>query len=79
MASPQFLFSPFRFSWERDYRAAALETDVARLPERIRSAEETLMARFLELTNREEDEVEIEAVEHALKAMHMLRRERLAG
>ena len=79
MASPQFSSDTPRFPWERDYRAAALETDDTRLPDRILSAEKTLMARFLELTNRAEDELEIEAVEHALKVIHLLKRERLAG
>ena len=66
-----------RFSWDRNYRAAVLETDIIRLENLISEAECSLMARFLTLTNREEDEQEIQAVEAALRAIHRLKQERL--
>ena len=69
--------SRIKFIWEDDYKAAALETDDVRLGDRIQLAEGKLLGRFLQLTNREEDEVEIEAVEAALMAIHTMQRERL--
>jgi len=69
--------SSTKFIWEDDYKAAALETDDVYLGDRIQLTEGKLWGRFLELTNREEDEVEVEALEAALRAIHTLKRERL--
>jgi hypothetical protein len=65
-----------RFSWEEACTAAALETDYARIEERIRVAEGTLMARLLELPKSPEHIPEIQALEDALKAMVNLKQER---
>ena len=65
-----------RFSWEKAYEAAALETDSARLVDRIESLHRTLLIRLLELTNRKEDKQEIEAVDAALRTNRILRQER---
>lgn len=65
------------FAWKKVYKAAALEADNARLERRIRVAERTLMARLLELTNRQADRVEIEAVERALRTLFTIKRNRL--
>ena len=54
-----------------------METDDSRLVDRIELAEGTLLARLLDLTNCEEDQEEIVAVEDALRAIRILRRERL--
>ena len=65
-----------QFSWEEVCTAAALETDHARIKERIRAAEETLMKRLLELPRSPEHLREIKALEDALTAMMNLKQER---
>ena len=65
------------FEWEGAYMAAALETDNRRLTERIQVAEETLMRRFTKLSNREEHERELRAIENAVTALAGIKRERL--
>ena len=54
-----------------------METDNALLEQRIRKAEELLVTRWLELTNRDEHGFEIEAIVSALRAIRTLKRERL--
>jgi hypothetical protein len=66
-----------QFPWQKVYKAAALEADKTRLVDRIETAEGTLMARFLELSNREEAEVEINALEKAIKTIRILKKKRL--
>jgi hypothetical protein len=65
-----------QFSWQEVCRLAAVEADHDRIEARIRVAEETLMARLLELPKVPEHQVEITAVEDALKAMLNLKQER---
>jgi hypothetical protein len=65
------------YSWEEVYKAAVLEPDNTLLEQRIRKAEEVLVTRWLELTNRNEHGFEIEAIVSALKAVRTLKRERL--
>jgi hypothetical protein len=65
-----------RFSWEEVCTSAALETDHARIEERIRVAEDTLMARLLELPRVPEYQAEIKALEDALEEMVNLKQER---
>ena len=76
MALPFSSSNGQQFSWEEVCTLAALETDHARIEERIRLAEQTLMARLLELPKVPEYQVEIRALEDALKAMLNLKRER---
>ena len=45
---------PARFPWEKLYIATVLEADNVRKPERIKIAEETLVARSLELKDNAE-------------------------
>jgi len=65
------------YSWEEVYKAAVLEPDNELLEQHIRVAEEMLVTRWLELTNRHEHEVEVQAIVDALKALRNLKRERL--
>jgi hypothetical protein len=51
--------------------------DDAGLAERIRLAEATLLSRLIELTNREEHETGIDALEKAMQAIRTLKQERL--
>jgi len=76
MAIPFSSSKDQRFSWEDVCTAATLETDYARIEERIRAAEDTLMARLLELPKSPEHLPEIKALEDALKAMVNLKQER---
>jgi hypothetical protein len=73
------LSKSYPYSWEEVYEAAVLEPDNALLEQRIRKAEEVLVTRWLELTNRNEHGFEIEAIVSALKAVRILKRERLGS
>jgi hypothetical protein len=65
------------FPWQKAYKAAALESDKTRLVDRIQTAEVTLMMRLMELSNRKEDQVELDAVKRAIKTIRTLKRKRL--
>jgi hypothetical protein len=54
-----------------------LEADNAQLEQRIELAEGALLTRWLELTNRHENRVEIQAIVEATLALRDLKRERL--
>lgn len=64
-------------SWEEVYQAAVLETDDALLEQCIEVAEQALLTRWLEMTNRHKHNVEIQAIVNAVKALQVLKRERL--
>jgi len=66
-----------RYCWEEVYKAAVLETDNVQLEQRIELAEGALLTRWLELTNRHENRVEIEAIVDAVVALRTLKQERL--
>ena len=66
---------PPRFPWEKLYIGTVLEADAVRKPERIKTAEEMLVARSLELKDNREHEEESQAVEHALGILAVLKRE----
>jgi len=68
---------PARFPWEKLYIATVLEADNARLPERVKEAEETLSVRSLNLKDSAENEAELQAIEDALRTLAVLKRERL--
>jgi hypothetical protein len=68
-----------KFSWKELYRAAAIETDKARLHELIEAAKGTLLLRLLDLTDGLEDKEELRAVEDALQGLWRIKKERLIG
>ena len=68
---------PSQFPWQKAYKAAALESDNSRLPQRIQTAEVTLLSRLTELTNRAEDRVEMNALKQAMNAIRTMKRKRL--
>jgi len=68
---------PSQFPWQKAYKAAALEPNKSRLPERIQTAEMTLTSRLTELTNRAEDQIEVNALKRAINAIRTLKRKRL--
>ena len=65
------------FPWKRVYRAATLETNNARLEKRIQTAEATLLARLIELEGLRENELEIRAIENAIRTLWTIRWRRL--
>jgi len=67
---------PPRFPWEKLYIGTVLEADAVRKPERIKIAEEMLVARSLELKDNAEHEEESQAVKDALRILAVLKRER---
>jgi len=68
---------PSQFPWQKAYKAAALESDTSRLPQRIQTAEVTLLSRLTELTNRAEDRIEMNALKQAMNAIRTMKRKRL--
>ena len=69
-------FSWNRYSWNRYYEKAMLETDRARLSDRISAAEEAIQVRMAEIWESEGEHVdERDAIENALKMLRALRRE----
>ena len=70
---------PTRFPWEQLCVGTGLKTDHARQPERIKIAEETLVARSLELKDNAEHEAEFQAIEDALRNLAVLKRKRLTA
>jgi hypothetical protein len=77
MSAPRSSGKGIQYPWQKVYKAAALEPNKTRLVDKIHTAEATLMARFGELTNREEDEPEINALEKAMKAIRTIKKKRL--
>jgi hypothetical protein len=65
------------FPWKRVYRAATLETNNARLEKRIQIAEATLLARLIDLEGLRENELEIRAIENAIRTLWTIRWRRL--
>ncbi len=68
------------YPWESVYKAVVLEADGATLDERILDerievAEEALLTRWLELTQRRENNIEIHAIVDATEALRNLKRE----
>lgn len=59
------------------HKAAALEPNKTRLVDKIHTAEATLMTRLSELTDRKEDETELNALEKAIKAIRTIKKKRL--
>ena len=70
---------PLFLSWEQFYFDAILETDDQRMRERIEAAEDAISRRLVGLNHGEDHYVEIQEIENAMKGLHSLRRERLAG
>jgi hypothetical protein len=68
----------FKFPWEAAYLAAILETDESRLQARINVSEEQILARRYFLTKCEDYDAEKLAIQDALRALAVLKRERLA-
>ena len=74
MAARSIVFDS-RYSWKDLYKAAILETDIQRLPERIRLAEESIAFRLISLTGREEDEGDLREIKAALESLEVLKQQ----
>jgi hypothetical protein len=57
------------FPWKRVYRAATLETNSAKLEQRIQIAEGALLARLIELKGLRQNAPEIRAIENAIRTL----------
>ena len=62
------------YPWESVYKAAVWEPENPMLEERIEAAEEALLSRWLELTQRRDNTVEIRAIVEATEALRTLKR-----
>jgi len=67
--------SSLPYPWEPAYKAATLEPESALLDQRIEVAQEALLTRWLELTQRHGDMVEIKAIVEASEALRGLKRQ----
>jgi hypothetical protein len=65
------------YPWEEAYKAAVLEVDNASLEQRVREAEQALLTRWLDVTDRHEHKAEVQGILDAVKALQKLKRERL--
>jgi len=65
------------YSWEDAYKAAVLEVDNGSLEQRIREAEEALLTRWLDVTDRHAHKAELQSILDAVKALQKLKRERV--
>jgi len=68
------------YGWFNLYEAAVLETDWSKIEERIQVTENGIKARLNEFTvHHSGTSEEIQAIEHALNALKVLRKEVAAG
>ena len=63
--------------WQTAYEAVVLEVDDSKLDEKVKEAEEDILGRFHDLNGSLEHSKEVKALQHALEALAVLRRERL--
>ena len=65
-------------NWRDLYTAAVLETDIDRLPQLIRLAEESISFRLISLTGCEADDEDLREIKAALESLEILKHERLS-
>jgi hypothetical protein len=63
-------------AWQPQFHAALLETDPAKLKQRVIAAEEAIFVRF-QATNGGNDDTERHAMEDALRALRVIQVEKL--
>ena len=64
------------FAWESEYYRTVLEKDDVRLAVRVKTLEGKLLLRLLDLSGDPEEEEELMAVEEALRALAILKKDR---
>lgn len=65
--------------WERPYLEAVLETDQSRLEKKLREAEAAMQNRLQAPASSSDVHAEREAIEAAMKALAVLKQERLSS
>jgi hypothetical protein len=63
--------------WQTAYEAVVLEVDDSKLDEKVKDAEEAILGRFNELNGIPEHSKEVKALQRAIEALEVLRKERL--
>jgi len=74
MPQSHFAQDPPSMGWRKMYEAALLETDTAKLKERVSVADTAIVARIKELSGQSSEE--LSALTDAIHALNILRRER---
>jgi hypothetical protein len=63
--------------WQNEYQAAMLEVDHTKLPERVAAAEAAIYTRLQQISQNSPHGLERQAIEDALAALRVLKRESL--
>ena len=72
--SPKVILYP---EWQNEYAAALVELDVKKLPERIAAAETAIFNRLQVISQSSDHQAERQAIEDALAALRVLKRDEL--
>ncbi len=72
--SPSVFLYP---DWQNEYAAALLELDPGKLPERVAAAETSIFNRLQVMSQSSDHQAERQAIEDALAALRVLKRENL--
>ena len=77
--SEQDTSSSLKFpEWQQLYRAAVIETDHEKLEERVTYAENAIFTRLQSIASADDHHAERHAIQDALTALRVLKRERLS-
>jgi hypothetical protein len=71
--SPEILYP----HWQNEYQAPLVELDREKLPERVASAETSIYKRLQQISQGSDDQAEYQAIEDALGALRVLKRDSL--
>ena len=71
--SPEILYP----QWQNEYAAALVELDREKLPERVAAAETAIFNRLQTISQSSDHRAEHQAIEDALAALRVLKRENL--
>ena len=63
--------------WRRPYRTALLEPDPKKLAQRVAEAETAIFGRLQQLSRTQDGHAEREAIEDAIRALRVIKRDRL--
>ena len=72
MDDPEILYS----GWQKEYQAALLEVDPAKLGSRIEAAEAAIDRRLQQLSQNSDHHVERQVIEDALRSLRFLKRKK---
>ena len=71
--SPEILYP----TWQHEYRAAVVELDRQKLPERVVAAEAAIFKRLQQLSQDSDSNAERQVIEDALHSIRVLKRDEL--